>query len=168
MTTRRGKTLIEMVVIVSCLSMLLPLIATTLVLVMKVERQVRADLAQQTILARLGSRFRTDAHTAASARLADSAIELSLPEERTIRYAAGDAGITREVLRGGNVEHRDAFRLPSHARAELLLSDSGSGQLARIAIASKPLAPKRFEPAIRPATIEAAVNLHSASSEEAP
>ena len=163
MSIRHGKTLIEMTVIISCLSILLPLVATTMALVMKVERQVRGDLAQQTTLARLGSRFRTDVHTAQSATAGDASIELVLSAERTIRYAAVEKGIRREVVHGGQVEHRDAFRLPAGASAVFDVSDAGRGQLARLTISRKPVAPKRFDPAVRPAVIDAAINLHERS-----
>lgn len=160
MSNRRGKTLIEMTVIISCLTVLLSLAATTMALVMKVERQVRGDLAQQTTLARLGSRFRADVHVAQTATSGDSSIELAMSAEQTIRYAAAEQGITREVVRDGQVEHRDAFRLPADASVAFHVSDAGNGRLARLAISRKPVAPKRFNPAVRPAVIDAAVSLH--------
>ncbi len=66
MKVRRGKTLIEMLLLISVLTVIMTIVATTLVALFRTDRQVRRDLDQQTALARLGGKFRADAHAAAS------------------------------------------------------------------------------------------------------
>ena len=58
---RRGKSLVEMLIVIGVFSVVLGTTSTTLVALFKTDRQVRRDLHQLTTLARLGSRFRTDA-----------------------------------------------------------------------------------------------------------
>ena len=158
MTRRRGKTLVEMLVLISVLTIILGLVATSLVVLFKTDRQVRRDLEQVTALARLSSKFRADAHAAASCQVADSC-DLALPDGRVVRYAAGPQCITREVRRGDAVEHRDAFLLPATATAKFELPDELQGRLVRLSISAAADSDRPYLTAVRPATIEAAVGI---------
>jgi type II secretory pathway pseudopilin PulG len=158
MTRRRGKTLVEMLVLISVLTIILGLVATSLIVLFKTDRQVRRDLEQVTALARLSSKFRADAHAADSCQVAE-ACDLALPDGRVVRYAAGPERITREVRRGDAVEHRDAFLLPATATAKFELPDETQGRLVRLTIAAAENSDRPYLTAVRPATIEAAVGL---------
>ena len=81
MIIRRGKTLIEMLILMTVLSTVLAGVSLVLLGAFKTDRQLRRDLAQQTSLARLASRFRSDAHAATTCRV-DNACELSLADGR--------------------------------------------------------------------------------------
>ena len=61
---RCGKSLLELVVVIGLMGLLLATTATTLVGLVRTERQIRRDVDQQTMLARLAARWRADAHAA--------------------------------------------------------------------------------------------------------
>lgn len=165
--TRRGKSLIEMLIIISVFSIVLGLTATTLVALFKTDRQVRRDLDQLTSLARLASRLRTDAHAAASCRI-DQACVLGLPDGRIVRYAAEGGKLKREVLRGEAVEHRDAFVLPDTALVKFEQPAEFGSRLVRLTIRAQDDADKAYLTPVRPTTIDAAIGLGSGQSEGTP
>jgi hypothetical protein len=158
MMGRRGKTLIEMLILMSVMSLILGLVATSLVLLFKTDRQVRRDLDQVTALARLGSKFRADAHAATACQAGDTC-DLAQSDGRVIRYALAEGRITREVRRGDTLEHRDAFVLPRTATARFDMPAEANGRLVRLIIAAAENSDRAFLTAVRPATIEAAIGL---------
>jgi type II secretory pathway component PulJ len=166
-TRRSGKTLIEMLILISLTSVILGIVATTLIALFKTDRQVRRDLEQQTTLARLGSRFRTDAHAAKSCQI-DKTCDLALPDGRVIRYSLEGQRLSREVRRNGTVEHRDAFVLADTAAVRFEQPATQGGRLVRLSIAAKEFSDKPYLTAVRPATIDAAVGLAIAKQESTP
>lgn len=158
MKVRRGKTLIEMLLLISVLTVIMTIVATTLVALFRTDRQIRRDLDQQTSLARLSGRFRTDAHAAASCQVGPTC-QLALADGRVIHYLAAPRKIAREVRRGDAVEHRDAFFLPEAAAVQFDMPAELDGKLVRLTIAAAPDSDRSFLTAVRPAVIEAAVGL---------
>jgi len=155
---RPGKSLMEMLLLISILTVIMSLVATTLVAVFKTDRQIRQDLDQQTALARLGSKFRADAHAAAACQVGVEC-ELTLADGRVIRYSAKDRKITREVRRGNSVEHRDAFLLPATATARFDLPAQSQGHLVRLSIQPAENSDRAYLTPVRPAIIDAAIGL---------
>jgi len=153
---RRGKTLIEMLVLITVLSVIMSVVAATLVALFKTNRQITRDLEQQTSLARLSAKFRSDAHAARSCQVGASC-QLAMEDGRVIDYAFSPQRITREVRRGDAVEHRDAFRLPAAAAASFESPAESGGRLVRLSIDAAPDSDRAYLTPVRPATIEAAV-----------
>ena len=164
---RRGKTLIEMLILVSMLSAILATTATTLVALFKTDRQIRGDLTQLTALARLSSRFRTDAHAATSCQI-DQACALTLPDGRVVRYAQEGRRLHRQVLRGEAALHRDAFVLPDTALVKFEQPAEHGTRLVRLTIRSQADADKSFLTPVRPTTIDAAIGLTVVQQEPRP
>ncbi len=164
LSPRRGKTLIEMLVLISVLSAILSVVAMTLVALFKTDRQILRDLDQATALARLSGKFRSDAHAASSCQIGQSC-QLALPDGRVIHYLAAPREIAREIRRGEVVEHRDAFLLPSAAAVRFELPAESAGRLVRLSIAAAPDSDRAYLTAIRPAVIEAAVGLSKSQPE---
>ncbi len=162
--SRRAKTLLEVAIVIALMSVALMLSATTLVALFRVERQVRSSDAHRQTIARLSSRWRQDVHAAASAR-AINGCELTLPDGRIIQYAVTPPEITREVRRGDEVLHRDAFVLASQAAVKFDVRAEPTGQFARLTIESPPLPRRRHQPIIRPLALTAVVNLHRAAGD---
>jgi prepilin-type N-terminal cleavage/methylation domain-containing protein len=160
---RRGKTLIELVVVVAITSVVLTMTTATLVTLFRVERQIRGDVEQTRSLDRLDARVRTDAHAAIAAKI-ENGCELTLADDRTVRYTFADSQVWREVRRGGMVQHRDAFELPERAQAAFTLADDGGRQLIVLSIRPAELPERAYATAVRAATILAVVNLHRAPS----
>ena len=167
MNTRRGKTLVEMLILITIIGTATGIGATTLVGLFKTERQVRRDIQQQTTLARLASRFRTDVHSARSCQVGHSC-DLSLSDGRTVRYAVAGTRLTREVLRADAVEHRDAFILPDTAIVHFEKPASDGERMVRLSIVAAELSDKAYLTAVRPTVIEAAVGISVAGAEAQP
>jgi type II secretory pathway component PulJ len=163
--SRRAKTLIEMAIVISIMSVALMLSATTLVALFRLERQVRSSEAHRLAISRLASHWRADAHAAVAAQI-DLGCRLTMPDGRTIHYAASVPEITREVRRGGEVLHRDAFVLALQSQAEFSLTGELPHQIVRLSISPTGSLKRRHQPAIQPTAIAAAVNLHQAASFE--
>jgi len=166
-TPRPGKTLVEMLILISLTSVILGTAATTLIALFKTDRQVRRDLEQQTTLARLGSRFRTDAHAAKSCQIGETC-DLTWPDGHVVRYALEGRRLSREVRRNGAVEHRDAFLLADTAEVRFEQPATHSGRLVRLSITAKQHSDKPYLTAVRPATIDAAVGLSTLTKEATP
>jgi len=164
---RSGKTLIEMLILISLTSMVLGTVATTLIALFKTDRQVRRDVEQQTTLARLGSRFRTDAHAARTCQI-DKTCELIWPDGRVVRYALEGQRLSREVRNGDAVEHRDAFVLPNTAAVRFEQPADLGGRLVRLSITAKEHSDKPYLTAVRPTTIDAAIGLSAMTKEATP
>jgi hypothetical protein len=156
-----------MLILVSMLSAILATTATTLVALFKTDRQIRRDVTQLTTLARLASRFRSDAHAAASCQV-DQACALTLPGGRVVRYAQEGPKLHRQVLRGDAVEHRDAFVLPDTAVVKFEQPAELGSKLVRLSVRAKADTEKSFLTPVRPATIEAAIGLTASKQEPQP
>lgn len=164
---RRGKSLIEMLIVIGVFSVVLGTTATTLVALFKTDRQVRRDLHQLTTLARLNTRFRTDAHAAAACQV-DQGCTFTLSGERSVRYFHEGQKLHRQVLNGQAVEHRDAFTLPDSAVVLFAQPTEQSGKLVRLTIRAKANSDKAFLTAVRTTTIDAAIGLAAENKEVQP
>jgi type II secretory pathway pseudopilin PulG len=158
MIVRRGKTLIEMLILITVLSVILAGVTLVLLGAFQTDRQLRRDLAQQTSLARLASRFRSDVHAAQTCQVGDSC-ELALVDGRVVRYAFAGQRISREVRRGQTLEHQDAFVLPDTAAVRFEQPQAFGGRLVRVSISAKEDADKAHLTPVRPAAIEAAIGI---------
>lgn len=156
---RAGKTLIELSVVVVITAVIMMLAAVTMTTLFRVKAQFTGDTAQDVSIARLASRLRTDAHGAVAATVADGC-SLALADGRSIHYAFALPAVTREVRRGDQLEHRDAFLLPRRATASFATTSAADGQLLRLAIGAEPLPSRAHAVPPRPLEIVAAVNLH--------
>jgi hypothetical protein len=155
--SRSAKTLVEMMAIISVLSVVLGASTTTLATLMRLERQFRKDTEQVTSLTRLAAHLRSDAHQAQSCQVRAACV-LALPDGREVLYAVIDREITREVRRGVEIEHRDGFVLPLGAAANFTSVDQPDGTLVRLSIrpAGEPVS---GWPPVLATTIDAAVGL---------
>jgi len=154
---RSGKSLVELMVVISVVSVVLAACTTTLAALLHLERQFRRDAEQTTTLARLATRIRSDAHQASGLQAGETCV-LSLPGGEAIHYALDGRAITRIVRRGEAIVHRDAFRLPGDAAIAFQAVEQSGGQLLRLTIRSSGR-PVRGSPAVQATTIDAAIGL---------
>ena len=94
-----GKSLIEMLVMISMLSIVLGLSATSLATLFRSAHTITRDTEQARSIDRLAMRLRTDAHEAVSASVAEDC-NLTLADGRSIRYSFTAPRIVREVREG--------------------------------------------------------------------
>lgn len=155
---RRGKSLLEAVILISILSIVLGMSATSLVTLFRLRSRFSRDAEQALTLDRLAVRLRSDAHEAVSASLEDGCT-LALADGRTIHYAYAAPSMIRQVKRDTAVLHHDTYLLPRHAEVAFENVENAEKRLVRLSIRPGEFRlPARELP--RGATIEAAVGLN--------
>jgi prepilin-type N-terminal cleavage/methylation domain-containing protein len=154
---RRGKSLIELLVVISIMSVVLGLCATSLATLFRLRHQLSRDRQQAAALARLATRLRQDAHSATDFSL-DSACLLTLPAGEAVHYTYAPPHILREHRRGVQLLHRDRFTLPTSATAAFEQEAGSPHPLLRLTIRPAEVSTRRTE-IPRAVTIEAAVGL---------
>jgi prepilin-type N-terminal cleavage/methylation domain-containing protein len=164
MKPRRGITLLEMAVAIALVGILMAGTAVLLTTGFQTNSQIRRDVNQQQALARLNQRFRADAHAARTCDVA-AGCQFTLPDGQLIQYSWLAPRIEREVRRAGEVVHRDAFELPAAAGITFAADRAGSRQLAHLQIESTAETATRFDTVVRPARIEAVVDLALAAAD---
>jgi hypothetical protein len=154
---RTGKSLIEALVIISMMSVIIGLAATSLGSLFKLRYVMVRDAEQAASLDRLAMRLRLDAHEANSAS-AENGYLLSFTDGRSIQYSFATPRIVREVRRDEKVVHRDTFSLPRHALATFDDETISRGLLRVMIKPEQTKLPPRELP--RTAVIEAAFGIH--------
>src|SRR5262245_34178105 len=157
-----GKSLLEVVVMISLLSVLLGLSATSLASLFRLRYTITRDTEQARSIDRLAMRLRQDVHEAIAASVADDC-DLTLSEGKSIRYSIATPRIVREVREGAKgaekIVHRDSFSLPRHSTVTFQNEQMDSGTMIRVVIAPENTRlPPRELP--RSARIEAALAIH--------
>src|SRR6478735_2255858 len=157
-----GKSLIEVVVMISLLSIILGLSATSLASLFRLRYTITRDTEQARSIDRLAMRLRQDAHEAISASVADDC-DLTFSEGKSIRYSFTTPRIVREVREekegAEKIVHRDSFSVPRRSLVTFHREPLESGTLVRVVIEPENTRlPPRELP--RSARIEAAVGIH--------
>ena len=155
---RRAKTLVELMVIVSIMSVVFAASTTTLAALFQLERQFRRDAEQTTTLARLASR--SSATTLTRPRAPPWARPAFWPGPTAARFTMPPptARSPAKSAAADAVEHRDSFRLPAAAAVKLAQVDQPGGSLVRLTIRPGGR-PVKGSPAIAATTIDAAIGL---------
>ena len=116
--SRRGYTLVEMVVVISMLTMIISLAGMTFHLLLRTDKAVlQASVTERTI-SRLAILFREDVHRAETGVIdtqeeqTPQRLSLEVPGRDPVRYVVTEAGIVRLTLEHGAVIARDDFVLP--------------------------------------------------------
>jgi Tfp pilus assembly protein FimT len=152
---RQGKSLVELLVVVSVLSIVIGMSATSLATLYRLHRRYARDVEQALAIDRLAARLRADAHEAARATV-DGDFVLNLADGRSIRYSFEPPRIIRQVKRDDSLLHRDTFAMPRDAVVAFENEEVAAGMLIRLSIRPGELKmPARELP--RSATIEASV-----------
>lgn len=155
---RLGKSLVEMLVVITLMSGAMGICALTLSALYRAETQLRRDREQQLIGARLADRWRADVHGAVACTV-DKDCELKLADGRQVKYAIDGSVVHREVIRDNAVEHRDAFKLPKNVAPEFAITNRQGRNFALLHL--RPGGPDQPPSTpVRKAVIEAALNLH--------
>lgn len=130
MRSRRGKSLIEMLVVIATMSVLLGFVAQTLHALMQAERVGTQSLAQSVSLSRLSRQFRQDVHAARQAERTPAGdgqhgpLRLSWPDGVTVVWSAAEESFIRSVQRGDQVNGQEHYHIGRGAY-RFDLSDDG-------------------------------------------
>jgi hypothetical protein len=155
--TRSGRSLIEVVVMLTVLSVVLGLSTTALATLFRVKQQFARDAEQAATISRLDLRLRADAHEAVSAS-AEDGCTFMLADGRTIHYAFETPAMIRQVRQGDAILHRDSFRLPRNAAVTFQREGDSPRSLIRLSVGTSDT-PKFTRDLPRTATTEAAVGI---------
>ncbi|MFV1968437.1 MAG: type II secretion system protein J [Pirellulaceae bacterium] len=115
---RPGYTLVEMMVVMSIVSLLLSSVGVALHSLFRVDQHLRQGVVQAMLLTRVSLTLRGDAHEADSATTdGPSRVVLAYADDRTVAYAydAEKARLVRLVRQGDKIQHREVYRLPKDA-----------------------------------------------------
>jgi prepilin-type N-terminal cleavage/methylation domain-containing protein len=128
MKKRSGFTLLELLVVISLLAVILPMAGGTVFFLLRAQSQSADALRDAMAITQLSHVFRSDVHSARSARVAgdsaaDEGVLLDLDGSRVIEYRTEPNDfVSRIVRRGETVERRERFRVgpvrPKFAIAE--------------------------------------------------
>ena len=110
---RTGKSLIEVLIVLSIASLVFTLSAQTFARLMRADKAARHSLVARSNLTRLAKAFRQDVNSATNATTADDAKQLTLQQQNGIRieYRAENETVTRQTLQGETRLSRDEFKL---------------------------------------------------------
>jgi hypothetical protein len=157
-SSRAGKSLIEALVIISLMSIIMGLAATSLASLFRLRYVITRDAEQASSLDRLAARFRLDAHEALSCTI-ENGCTFQLADGRSIHYFLAAPRIVRETRRDDKVVHRDTFSLPRPTAVQFAKRALGNGALAALTIEPEETKlPPRELP--RTSTIEAVVGIY--------
>jgi hypothetical protein len=118
MKSRRGVSLVELLLTMSACTVILTMSAALTHRVMHTQSRMRAFHDTERSALRLASAFRRDVHQAASAvtndgELAGNFLRLQLPEGETIEYRHEQGSVTRVHKQSSNLTAHEAYIFPA-------------------------------------------------------
>lgn len=136
---RSGVSLIEVLVVITILTLMITLTGTTFHLLLRTEKLVSQSFVTERSISQLAVQFRNDVHLFESGAVVSDteagASELVLGDANgaKIRYAASRAGLIRVQIDGERVVAREDYRLPE-CRVTLLSGPEADGSLLILVI----------------------------------
>lgn len=110
--------MVEMILMVTALTVVLGLCTGLIHVLMRLDRVARSHLAEATTLGRLADRFRLDVRTADRAKAGEAQpnhLELTGHGGLVVDYLVRDGRILRTEHDGPRLVRQEAYRLPSNA-----------------------------------------------------
>lgn len=118
---RRGVSLIELLIVISIGGVVVGLCATTMHLILRVERDQARAVRLTAVLSRIRQLFSNDVHGAVLAEIKPgdtdkSQLQLAEDGPGRVVYSADEHILRRERFAGERLEHRDEFHFPLGTR----------------------------------------------------
>ena len=167
--SRRGITLIEVLVLVTGVAVMLGLCAVTIQLLLRLHADSQARVSSTMVLERLARQLREDAHASESARLgtrdakptaAQPSLAFSVKEAHSISYIVGEHKVARdETILGKRIRH-ESYSLERGQLARFELIDESGHLLIALRLTHEP-GKSRAEPP-KPLEIVASLGKHRA------
>jgi prepilin-type N-terminal cleavage/methylation domain-containing protein len=113
MKNRHGFTMIELLVVISVISVILPLAGSTIFFLLRAQSQSAEALRDAMATTQLSHTLRSDIHAARTAASSGAdEVSLEIDDARIIEYRClPDGFVSRVVRRGTSVERRERFRV---------------------------------------------------------
>jgi len=117
--SRRGITIIEVLVVITGVAMMLGICAITLQLLMQLNADGQRRLSAAVALERLSRQLRDDVHACRAARLAADleapakppGLRLVIEPDHSVTYQIGDGSIVRDESRSGKAVRHESYSL---------------------------------------------------------
>jgi type II secretory pathway pseudopilin PulG len=154
MTGRRGFSLVELLVVLSSVTVLLSLTAVLLTRAMRSQSETRHYFESQRHALALSEQFRRDVHRAQSVELDAAALKknelvrLTLDENGTVAYLREERGLTRVLTRSDGAVSREEYDLGGVVESKVQ-RENATERLALSVTASGDITPKPDEPPAR-------------------
>jgi prepilin-type N-terminal cleavage/methylation domain-containing protein len=143
MKTRRGVSLIELLVVLSASTVILTMSAALVHRVMHIYSQARAFHNVERNTLRLSEQFRRDGHQAMAATALDGSrndgvfLRLQLADGQTLEYREVSGSVSRTRSQGDKTLSRDAFTFPPNIK--LSLREDGRPRRLILSITAAPV-----------------------------
>ena len=158
--SRRGWSLLEMLVVISLTAILLSVSGVLLTALLRSQGMLSADIRQQSARARLATQLRTDAHEASSAKSPSPQVcDFLLESGETVHYEIKESSLHRELRQKETILEREKFPL-NGLFAAFAVDESQQRPLVRLTLETVAEGLKYSRPA-RPSTLEAAVGIRN-------
>jgi hypothetical protein len=119
-SSRRGISLIEVMIVITGVAMMLGLCAISLQLLMQLNSDAQARLSAARALERLSGQLRDDVHACAAVELAPdpkaptgpTGLRLRLEPDHVVTYGVRQGSLIRDESRGGKTFRHESYSLP--------------------------------------------------------
>jgi len=119
-SSRRGISMIEMLILITGVAMTLGLCAISLQLLMQLNADGQARLRGAVALERLSRQLRDDVHGCEAAQLAPdlkapvkpAGLRLTMEPDHSVTYLVRDGSVVRDESRAGKTVRRESYSLP--------------------------------------------------------
>ncbi len=165
--TRRGITLIEVLILITCVAVMLGLCAVTIQLMLRLVSDSQARLSSSVMIERLGRQLRQDAHASESAAIETAVAQkpdrraslvLGLEAGHAIAYKVMKGAIARDETLGGKRVRHESYSLPLGREAHFELGVESGRPTVALFVTHSP-GPSHAEPP-RPLQFVAVVGKH--------
>ena len=156
---RQGWTLLEMMVVITLMSLLLSASAVLMTAALRSQGSLWSEIQQQSARSRLAIQFRADAHSASSIQVVSPKVcDFVLSEIDQVHYEIKAGSLRRELRLKEEILERASFSLEG-LNASFTLDESGQRPLVRLNLEAAPEELKHSRVS-RSSIVEAAVGIH--------
>jgi hypothetical protein len=144
---RRGITLIEVLILVTCTAVMLGLCAVTIQVMLRLFNDSEARLVSSVTIERLARQLREDAHSSASAAMEAvvagkpgrrATLALGLEAGHAITYKMLESAIDRDETLGGKRIRHESYSLPRGREARFELGEEGGHTTVALLVTHSP------------------------------
>jgi len=139
-SSRRGITILEIMVVMTGVAAMLALCAVTIQLLMRLNADGHARLSAAVSLDRLGRQIRQDAHASDAAHLDQKAagkpasLRLTLEPKHDVLYEPQRREIVRVETKDGKLSRRESYSLPPGSDSRFEIRDEGARRLVVLVV----------------------------------
>jgi Tfp pilus assembly protein PilV len=144
--SRRGITMIEVLIVVTCVSMMLGLCGVSIQLLMRLNGDGVSRYGAAVALERLAQQIRADAHASESGKIdvdqkaegKPASLWLTFKPDHSVAYQSEGSAVVRTESAAGKLVRHESYALPQSAVARFVLRDEGPSRLVALVVTRLP------------------------------